>query len=85
MPHDLLFWAYNNLAVRVGWPKLGLTSLFAWLIILGSLAVTRDVYYLDLSVLYHLFRGQSTVKLYGAGLALEISEKVLTLGGKFLL
>ena len=70
IPYDVVFGGYNSLAKKFGWPKIGLTSLFAWLMILGSLAVTRDFYYLDLSVLYHLFRGQSTVKLYGAGLAL---------------
>jgi hypothetical protein len=34
--------------------------------------------------MYHLFRGQSTLKLYGLIFAIEVSEKICTMTGKYL-
>jgi hypothetical protein len=38
---------------------------------LGVLIVTRDFDFFDISVMYHLLRGQSAVKLYALIFALE--------------
>lgn len=38
----------------------------------------------DPSYMYHLFRGQSTLKLYGLIFAIEVSEKICTMTGKYL-
>ena len=38
----------------------------------------------DPSYMYHLFRGQSTLKLYGLIFAIEVGEKILTKTGKYL-
>jgi hypothetical protein len=43
---------------------------------------TRDWLVLDVSYLYHLFRGQSTLKFYGLMFAFEVSEKLLTMVGQ---
>lgn len=43
---------------------------------------TRDWLILDVSYLYHLFRGQSTLKFYGLMFAFEVSEKLLTMVGQ---
>lgn len=45
----------------------------------------QEQYHLfDPSFMYHLFRGQSTLKLYGLIFAIEVSEKICTLVGKYL-
>lgn len=52
-----------------------LTALCVWVF-------TRDWPVLDISYLYHLFRGQSTLKFYGLMFAFEVSEKLLTMVGQ---
>jgi hypothetical protein len=70
VPFDLLLSMINVFLPVFGKQKYKHTALFACLIILGYYIVTQDFYFWDVSVLYHSFRGQSYVKLYGAGLAL---------------
>jgi hypothetical protein len=70
VPLDLLLSIKNVFMPILGRTRISHTSLFACLIILGYYFITQDFYFLDVSVLYHSFRGQSYVKLYGAGLAL---------------
>ena len=45
----------------------------------------HDIRLFDISYLYHTFRGQSTLKLYGLMFALEVSEKLMTMTGQYLL
>lgn len=44
----------------------------------------HDYHLLDASFMYHLFRGQSTLKLYGLIFAIEVGEKICTMLGKYL-
>lgn len=48
----------------------------------GCSLIVQDLDFLDLSYLYHFFRGQNTVKLYSVGLSIMIFEIMLTTTGK---
>jgi hypothetical protein len=70
IPFDLLVSIINSIRGFFGGRRMPHTSLFPSLIVFGFILTTRDFYLFSVSYLYHSFRGQSTVKLYGAGLAL---------------
>lgn len=46
--------------------------------------VQEQFHLFDPSFMYHTFRGQSTLKLYGLIFAIEVSEKIMTMIGKYL-
>lgn len=48
----------------------------------GCSLIIQDFDFLDVSYLYHFFRGQNTVKLYSVGLSIMIFEIMLTTTGK---
>ena len=81
MPIDFIASIINGVRPIFGIAPIKHTSFLACLIAIGYYIVTLQLSFLDVSVLYHSFRGQSAVKLYGAGLAIEICEKILTYGG----
>ncbi len=85
VPLDFLMSLLNTFRPCLGLKPINHTSFLAFIIVIGYCIVTLEWSFLDVSVLYHSFRGQSSVKLYGAGLALEISEKLLTMAGSMLL
>ena len=53
-------------------------------LVVSYLFQQESISILDLSYMYHTFRGQSTLKLYGLIFALEVSEKIHTMIGKYL-
>lgn len=70
IPFDLTIAIINSIRLLFGSQRMRHTSLYAVILLTGWYIITRDWQLFDLSYLYHSFRGQSTVKLYGAGLAL---------------
>ena len=85
IPFDLTLGIINSIRQLLGRPRLAHSSLYSCLLVVGFYVGTRDWRLFSVSFLYHSFRGQSSVKLYGVGLALEISEKLLTMMGISLL
>ena len=70
VPFDLFISCLNTVRGLKGVYRIPHTSLYSCLIFFGFYVTTRDWEIFSVSYLYHSFRGQSSVKLYGAGLAL---------------
>lgn len=88
IPLDLLLGIVNSVLSILQLYKSKHNSLFSVLILLGTYVFVfnqQDIQLLDVSYLYHTFRGQSTLKLYGLIFAFEISEKILTMMGQYLI
>lgn len=76
---------YVLLSVPINWASSRRGSSEGCYCLLTGICVwvfTRDWLILDISYLYHLFRGQTTLKFYGLMFAFEVSEKLLTMVGQ---
>ena len=82
---DLVASCLNIVLPKAGVAKIKRTSYFACIIMFGCSLIVQDLDFLDVSYLYHFFRGQNTVKLYSVGLSIMIFEIMLTTTGKMYL
>jgi hypothetical protein len=84
IPVDFVIGVFNFVLEVFRFYRSKYLTIHSVLIMLGALIVTRDFNFFDISVMYHLLRGQSAVKLYALIFALENGEKLFTKVGKFL-
>lgn len=85
IPLELILGIFNSLLSIFHICLTKHISFFSVMTLVVSYIFQQEHYTIfDPSYMYHLFRGQSTLKLYGLIFAIEVSEKICTMVGKYL-